>query len=277
MTVQTPAAPAAPPPSTRRSPDRSTRRSAPLRDVATMSRREARRSIRSVDGIITAFALPVMIMVVFVVIFGGAISGGTGDYIDYVVPGVLVMCLGMNSATAATAVAQDMTSGTIDRFKTLPIFSPSALWGHVVASVVRNLASAVLVVAVALALGFRPDAGPAGWLGFVAFATFAIVTFTWVSAVLGLVMSVDSSQSVTMIFLFVPYLSSGFVPVETMPDWLHGFAENQPFTPIIETVRGLLTGNLETSTLLAACAWLTGFLAVSLVAGSLLYRRRRAR
>ncbi|MFV2143739.1 ABC transporter permease [Isoptericola sp. G70] len=274
MTTTTPAAPpAASTAPTRRSPHRH----APLRDVATMSWREARRSIRSVDGIITAFALPVLIMVVFVVIFGGAISGGSGSYIDYVVPGVLIMCLGMNSATAAAAVAQDMTSGTIDRFKTLPIFSPSVLWGHVVASVVRNLASAVLVVLVALALGFRPDAGPAGWLGLVAFATFAIVTFTWISAVLGLVMSVDSAPSLNMLFLFVPYLSSGFVPVETMPDWLHGFAENQPFTPIIETVRGLLMGNLETSTLLVACAWLAGFLALSLVAGSLLYRRRTAR
>lgn len=277
MTTETTAAPAAPPAHPHRSDHRGAPRNAPLRDVATMSRREARRSIRSIDGIITAFALPVMIMVVFVVIFGGAISGGASNYIDYVVPGVLIMCLGMNSATAAVAVAQDMTSGTIDRFKTLPIFSPSVLWGHVIASVVRNLASAVLVVLVALALGFRPDAGLVGWLGFLAFATFAIVTFTWISAVLGLVMSVDSSQSVNMIFLFVPYLSSGFVPVETMPDWLHGFAEHQPFTPIIETMRGLLMGTLDTSTLLAACAWLAGFLALSLVAGSLLYRRRTAR
>lgn len=250
---------------------------APLRDVATMSRREGRRSIRSVDGIITAFALPVMIMIVFVVIFGGAIGGVTGEYIDYVTPGVLVMCLGMNSATAAVAVAQDMTSGTIDRFKTLPICSLSALWGHVVASVVRNLASVALVVAVALALGFRPDAGPTGWLGFLAFAAFATVTFTWLSVVLGLVLSVDSAPSVNLIFLLVPYLSSGFVPVETLPGWLHGFAEHQPFTPVIETVRGLLTGTFEPSTLLVACAWLAGFLALSLLAGSRLYRRRTAR
>jgi ABC-2 type transport system permease protein len=274
MTTQTPAAPPTQP---QRGDHRDNHRSAPLRDVATMSRREARRSLRSVDGIVTAFALPVLIMIVFVVIFGGAISGGSGDYIDYVVPGVLVMCLGMNSATAAIAVAQDMSTGTIDRFKTLPIFSPSALWGHVIASVVRNLASAVLVVAVALALGFRPDAGLVGWLGLLAFATFAIITFTWISAVLGLVMSVDSAPSVNMIFLFVPYLSSGFVPVETMPDWLHGFAEHQPFTAIIETVRGLLMGALGTATLLTALGWLLAFLLASLAAGAVLYRRRTAR
>ncbi|MFE7406295.1 ABC transporter permease [Isoptericola sp. NPDC057559] len=251
---------------------------APLRDVATMSRREARRSLRSIDGLITAFALPALIMTVFVVIFGGAISGGTGgDYIDYVVPGVLVMCLGMNSATAAMSVSQDMTTGTIDRFKTLPIFSSSALWGHTVASVVRNLASAAVVLLVAVAYGFRPDAGLGGWLGFVAFAVLAVLTFTWISVTLGLVLSVEASQSVNMIFLFVPYLSSGFVPVETMPDWLHGFAEHQPFTPIIESVRGLLMGAADAGTIVTACAWLVGFLAASIVAGSVLYRRRTAR
>ena len=250
---------------------------APLRDVATMTRREARRSLRSIDGLVTAFALPVLIMIVFVVIFGGAISGGSGDYIDYVVPGVLIMCLGMNSATAAIAVAQDMTTGTIDRFKTLPIFGPSALWGHVIASVVRNLASAAVVILAALALGFRPDAGLGGWLGFFAFAALAVLTFTWISVTLGLVLSVDASQSVNMLFLFVPYLSSGFVPVDTMPDWLHGFAEHQPFTPIIESVRGLLMGAPDGGTIVTACVWLLAFLAASVVVGGVLYRRRTAR
>ncbi|MFD6137534.1 ABC transporter permease [Isoptericola sp. NPDC060257] len=251
---------------------------APLRDVATMTRREARRSLRSIDGLVTAFALPVLIMSAFVIVFGGAISGGTGgEYIDYVVPGVLVMCLGMNSATAATGVAQDMTTGTIDRFKTLPIFSSSALWGHVIASVVRNLASVVVVLLVAIAYGFRPEADLGQWLGFVGFAVLAVVTFTWLCVVFGLVLSVEASMSVSMIFLFVPYLSSGFVPVDTMPDWLHGFAEHQPFTPIIESVRGLLGGAPDAATIVTACVWLVGFLAASVVVGGVLYRRRTAR
>ncbi|MCA5892030.1 ABC transporter permease [Isoptericola sp. NEAU-Y5] len=253
------------------------RRGAPLRDVATMTRREARRSLRSVDSLINAFALPVLIMSVFVVIFGGAISGPGGGYIDYVVPGVLVMCLGMNSGSAAVAVAQDMTSGTIDRFKTLPIFSSSALWGHVFASVVRNLASAALVVLVAVAYGFRPGAALGDWLGFAAFAVLAVLTFTWISVTLGLVLSVEASMSVNMIFLFVPYLSSGFVAVETMPAWLHGFAEHQPFTPVIESVRGLLAGAPDAGTILTACAWLGGLLLASVLAGGVLYRRRTAR
>jgi len=270
-TTVLPARPArrAPAPRTRQSP------STALRDVRTMVVRETRRQLRSVDGLITAFVLPVMIMLVFVVIFGGAIGGD--DYIDYVVPGVLVMCLGFGSATAAVGVAQDMTSGTIDRFKTLPIFGPSALWGHVVASVVRNLASAVVVVGVALALGFRPDAGLGDWLGLVAFAVLAVLTFTWLSVALGLVLSVEASQSVNFLFLFVPYLSSGFVEIETMPSWLHGFAENQPFTPIIETFRGLLAGSPDATTVLTAVAWLVGFLVVSCATGSVLYRRRTAR
>ncbi|MBD8078983.1 ABC transporter permease [Cellulosimicrobium arenosum] len=248
-----------------------------VRDVRTMVARETRRQLRSVDGLVTALVLPVAIMLVFVVIFGGAISGGSGDYIDYVVPGVLVMCLGFGSATAATAVAQDMTSGTIDRFKTLPIFGPSALWGHVLASVARNLVSACTVVLVAVALGFRPDAGPLGWVGVVGFAVLAVLAFTWLSAALGLVLSVDASQSVNMLFLFVPYLSSGFVPVDTMPTWLHGFAEHQPFTPIIETLRGLLSGSGDGATAAAATAWLAGTLIVSTTAGSILYHHRTAR
>jgi ABC-2 type transport system permease protein len=246
-----------------------------LRDVRTMVVRETRRQLRSIDGLITAFVLPVMIMLVFVVIFGGAISGD--DYIDYVVPGVLVMCLGFGSATAAVGVAQDMSSGTIDRFRTMPIFGPSTLWGHVVASIGRNLASAVVVVAVAYALGFRADAGLADWLGLVAFAVLSVLTFTWLSVVLGLVLSVEASQSVNFIFLFVPYLSSGFVPIDTMPSWLHGFAEHQPFTPIIESFRGLLSGAPDATTILTAVAWLVGFLVVSCVAGAVLYRRRTAR
>jgi len=249
---------------------------APLRDIGTMARREARRTLRSVDGLITAFVLPVMVMLVFVVIFGGAIQQD-GGYIDYVVPGVLVMCLGMGSATAAVAVAQDMASGTIDRFRTLPIFGPSTLWGHVIASVVRNLASAVVVIGVALALGFRPDAGPGDWIAFTGFAVLAVLTFTWLSAALGLVLSVEAAQSVNFIFLFIPYMSSGFVPVETMPEWLHGFATHQPFTPIIETMRGLLAGSADGGTVTTALAWLLGVLLVSVVAGGVLYRRRTAR
>jgi len=247
-----------------------------LRDITTMSAREIRRTLRSVDGLITAFAIPVAIMLVFVVIFGGAIDD-TGDYINYVVPGTLILCLGFGSAATATAVAQDMTSGTIDRFKTLPILGPAPLWGHVVASVVRNLASAVVVLAVAVALGFRPGADPLGWVAVVGYVVLTVLAFTWICAAAGLVLSVDATQALNSVFLFLPYLSSGFVAVGTMPTWLHGFADNQPFTPIIEALRGLMAGSVDASTLWTAIAWLGGFLLVSITLGSLAYRRRTAR
>jgi ABC-2 type transport system permease protein len=247
-----------------------------IRDISTMAAREIRRTLRSVDGLITAFAIPVAIMLVFVVIFGGAIDS-TGDYINYVVPGTLVLCLGFGSAATATAVAQDMTSGTIDRFKTLPILGPAPLWGHVIASVLRNLASAVVVLGVAVALGFRSDADLLGWVAVVGYVVLTVLAFTWICAAAGLVLSVDATQALNSVFLFLPYLSSGFVAVGTMPDWLHGFADNQPFTPIIEALRGLMSGSVDTSALWTAVAWLVGFLVVSITLGSLAYRRRTAR
>ncbi|GGF29556.1 ABC transporter permease [Subtercola lobariae] len=251
-------------------------RSNPIADIAAMVAREARRTVRSVDGLVSAFAIPVCIMLVFVVVFGGAIETD-GKYIDYVVPGILVLCLGFGSASTATAVAQDMTSGTIDRFKTLPIFGASVLYGHVIASVLRNLAACVPVLAVAVLLGFRPHADAAGWVAAIAFSVLIIVAFTWLSCVAGLVLSIDAANSITFVFLFLPYVSSGFVATDTMPSWLQGFANNEPFTPIIETLRDLLSGVAPGDALWQACAWLVGILVASVVLSMLLYRRTVAR
>ena len=249
----------------------------PLGDVGAMVGREIRRTLRSVDGLVTSFAIPVSIMLVFVVIFGGAIQND-GRYVEYVVPGTLILCLGFGSASTAVAVAQDMKSGTIDRFKTLPIFGPSVLFGHVVASVVRNIAASVPVVGVALLLGWRPAADLAGWIGAVAFGVLVIVAFTWLACAGGLVLSVDAAASINFVFLFLPYISSGFVPVDTMPAWLRGFANHQPFTPIIETLRDLLTGTaVPAGTLWPGMAWLAGILIVSYVAATALYRSRTRR
>jgi ABC-2 type transport system permease protein len=247
-----------------------------LADIGAMVAREMRRTIRSVDGLVTAFVIPVAIMLVFVVVFGGAIQSD-GEYIDYVVPGVLILCLGFGSAATAISVAQDMTSGTIDRFKTLPIFGPAVLFGHVIASVVRNLAACVPVMGVALLLGFRPEASPLGWLAAIGYATLTIIAFTWLACAAGLVLSVDAAASINFVFLFLPYVSSGFVPVDTMPAWLRGFAENQPFTPIIETLRDLLGGQAPGEAGWLALAWLVGILVVSYVAATVLYRTRTAR
>ncbi len=246
----------------------------PLAGIATMVRREMWRTLRSVDALITAFALPVLVMTAFVVIFGGAIAGDRGDY---VVPGVLVMCLGFGAATTAPAVAQDRTSGTIDRFRTLPIMASSVLWGHVLASTARNLATSVVVIGAAYAMGFRAGAGPAGWLALAGLAAALALTFSWLSATAGLILSVEASQSLSLVFLFLPYLSSGFVPIDTLPSWLHGFAEHQPFTPIIELVRRLAAGTSPSGVAGPALAWLGVVLVVSCTGGIMLFSRRSAR
>ncbi|WP_394768710.1 ABC transporter permease [Lacisediminihabitans sp.] len=241
-------------------------------DAGAMVARELRRTVRSVDSLVTALVIPVSIMLVFVIVFGGAIEGN-GDYINYVVPGTLVLCVGFVSASTAVAVAQDMTSGTIDRFKTLPIFAASPMIGHVVSSVIRNLATTAVVIGVALLLGFRPHADLGGWLAAVGFLVLAILGFTWISCAAGLALSVEAAGSVNFVFLFLPYLSSGFVPIDSMPDWLQGFARTQPFTPIIETARGLLSGTDVGGTGWSAVAWIVGFIVVGYAASVLLYRR----
>jgi ABC-2 type transport system permease protein len=246
----------------------------PLADVAAMTARELRRTVRSVDMLITSLVIPVSIMLVFVIVFGGAISRD-GTYINYVVPGTLILCSGFGSAITAVSVAKDMESGIIDRFRTMPIFGASVLVGHVVASILRNLASIAIVLAVAFALGYRPAATPAGWVLIALYLMLVIASFTWLSCAGGLVLSQEAAGSINFVFLFVPYVSSGFVAADTMPVWLQGFADNQPFTPIIETLRSLLNGTTPTNGWFAL-AWLVGFLLVSLVASIVLFRRRVA-
>ncbi|WP_246846414.1 ABC transporter permease [Humibacter ginsenosidimutans] len=244
-----------------------------ISDIVAMSGREIRRTLRSVDSLVTAFAIPVSIMLVFVVIFGGAIESD-GDYVNYVVPGTLVLCLGFGAAATAIGVAQDVATGTVNRIKTLPVMGSAVLHGHVVASVLRNLAAAVPVIGVALLLGFRPAAGVAGWIGVVLFCVAIIVAFTWLSVLGGLLLSVDAASSINFVFLFLPYLSSGFVPVDTMPSWLHGFADHQPYTPIIETLRDLMSGTAPGANLWVALAWLAGILIVGAVGSALVFGGR---
>jgi len=244
-----------------------------LTDILAMVDREFRRSLRSIDALMTSLLIPVSILLVFVVVFGGAIEQG-GDYITYVVPGILILCTGFGSAGTAVSVAQDMQSGTINRFKTLPIFGPSVLIGHVVASVIRNLVASLLVMIVAFALGFRSDAGIGDWLMATGLLVLVILAFTWLACLGGLVLSVDACNGINFVFLFLPYVSSGFVDPGTMPGWLQGFAKHQPFTPIIETLRAAMTGSDTGSNAWQALAWLVGILIVSYLGATALYRRR---
>lgn len=259
---------------TRPAPAATTNR--PLNDIGAMVGRETRRLLRSVDALVTALAIPVSIMLVFVVVFGGAIESD-GSYINYVVPGVLILCTGFGSAATAVSVAQDMHSGTFDRFKTMPIFGPAVLFGHVVASVVRNLVASAAVFGVALLLGFRPDATADRYILAALYLVLLITAFTWLSCAAGLLLSVDAAGSLNFVFLFLPYVSSGFVATNTMPAWLQGFATYQPFTPIIETLRSLLAGTPMGWYGWAAILWLGGIGLVSCVAATMIHRKRTAR
>ena len=245
----------------------------PLTDVGAMIARELRRMVRSVDMLITGLALPALIMCVFVIIFGGA-AERDGHYIQYVVPAILVLCAGFGSAITAVTVAKDMREGIIDRFRTMPIFGGSVLVGHVVASVARNLVASAIVIGVALLLGYRPEADLAHWIFAAIYLVFAITAFTWVCCAAGLLLSEEAAQSVNFVFLFLPYLSSGFVPIDTMPGWLHGFATTEPFTPIIETMRAFVNNTSPGTNGWLALAWLGGVLVVGYGCSLVLFRRR---
>jgi len=246
-----------------------------LLDSQVMTAREIRRSVRSIDALLTSLMLPVVILTMFVFVFGGAISTD-GHYINYVVPGIILLCAGFGSAATAVSVAQDMTTGTIDRFRTMPIFGSSVLVGHVAASVARNLVAGTIVIAFALLYGFRPTASPGQWLLAIALVVLFVLAFTWVACALGLVVGPEAANGLTFLMIFLPYVSSGFVPTATMPGVLQAFAAHQPITPIVETLRGLLMGTPMDGTAGPAVAWCIGILVVGYAAAARLYTRRRA-
>ena len=246
-----------------------------------MTGRALRLNWRNVDALLTALILPVMLMLLFVYLFGGAIHVGTA-YVNYVVPGVLVLCAGFGSALTAVRVCTDMTDGIVDRFRSMNVGGVAFLTGHVVASVVRNTISTLLVLGVAFAIGFRPHAGPAGLVAGGVLLAF-ILAISWLSAVIGLLAgSPDAANGATFAVLFLPYASSGFVPIATMPTWLRGFARHQPATPVIDAVRShLMSSSLMSqsagSSTWVALAWCGGILAVSAAASAYLFQRRAAR
>jgi ABC-2 type transport system permease protein len=246
----------------------------PMSDALTMSARSIRLSLRQVDALLTSLLLPVMLMLVFVELFGGAIRTGT-DYVTYVVPGVILLCAGFGSATTAVAVSQDMAGAIIDRLRSMDVGGPALLAGHVAAIVARNAASTGLVVGVAVVLGFRPTAGPLEWLAAAGILLAFMLGISWMAAAIGLVArSPEAANGFTFVVMFVPYASSAFAPVATMPAWLQGFAAHQPVTPVTETLRGLLLGGAVAHDAWVALAWCAGILGVSVAASAALFRRR---
>ncbi|MFE3945840.1 ABC transporter permease [Streptomyces sp. NPDC059118] len=236
------------------------------RDSRTMLRRNLKKALRYPSLTLTVVIMPLMMLLLFNYAFGTALGTGinqlptgSGDYIDYLAPGIILMAATSGALTTAISVCVDKTEGIVNRFRTMPISQASFLTGHVVGSVIQTMTSIALVIGVALLMGFRPDATPVEWLaavGLLALLTFAL---TWVCAGIGLVAkTVESASNIPMPLTFLPFLGSAIVPTDSMPTGLRWFAEYQPFTPIIETLRGLWLGTGIGSSAVIALAWCLG-------------------
>jgi ABC-2 type transport system permease protein len=243
-------------------------------DALTMSGRCLRLSRRNPEALLTSLMLPVMLMLLFVYLFGGAIQTGT-RYVTYVVPGLLLLCAGYGASITAVSVANDMRGGIVDRLRSLDVGGAAFLAGHVTASVARNAASNTLVLAVGLLIGFRPDADALEWVAAAGVLLAFVLALSWLAAVIGLLArSPEGANGFTFFVMFLPYPSSAFVPVDTMPSWIQGFAEHQPVTPVIETIRSLLLGTPAGSSPWQALAWCAALLTISITLAGVLFRRR---
>jgi ABC-2 type transport system permease protein len=250
-----------------------------LCDSRVMVTRCLRRSLRNPEAFFTALMLPIVLMLLFVYVFGGDLSTG-GRYVDYVVPGLIVLCAGFGAGTTAVAVATDMTNGIVDRIRSMPVVGSSLLIGHVIASLARNLVATTLVIAVALGIGWRPTGSPVRWAATIGMIVLFVLALSWLAAGVGLLArTAEAATSFTMVLMFIPYVSTAFVPAHTMPTVLGDFARYQPFTPIIETMRGLWMGHTSTGVAVGheaiiAIAYCAAILAVSTAGASWLFRHR---
>jgi ABC-2 type transport system permease protein len=245
-------------------------------DSAAMVGRSVRHTVRNLESLLMSVILPVLLMLMFVYVFGGAIDP-SGNYADYVVPGIILLCTGYGAASTAVDVARDMAEGVVDRFRSMPILSSAVLTGHVVASVARNTLATLLVIGVAFLTGFRPDAGAVEWLAVVGLLLLWVLALSWVAVCFGLLArTVEGANGFTFLVLFLPYVSSAFVPVHTMRAGLRAVAAHQPVTPVTETLRGLLLGTPIGSYGWQALAWCAGLFLAATVAATILFRRRTA-
>jgi ABC-2 type transport system permease protein len=241
-----------------------------------MTKRSLRHTTRSVDTIITVVLTPIAILLLFVYVFGGALGKQTGgiDYVDYITPGVVIMTVASGIAYAAVRLSTDLQSGIISRFRTMPVTPSAVLNGQALSSTLSNLFSCFLVIMVALLVGFRSGADPAAWLGFFGLLALVILAATWLAMFFGLLAKTpEGAGAFSYILLLLIFISPSFVPTDSMTPWLRGFAENQPMTPIIETMRSLLTQGTAGPDLWAALAWAVGILIVSYALALSIYRR----
>ena len=254
-------------------------------DSSTMTRRSLRRIVRYPSMTVVLVGMPIVFLLLFVYVFGetlgaglGAGTAGRAGYADYVTPGILLITVAAAAQGTAISVALDMSAGLIARFRTMPITKSAVLIGHAVSSFLQTMVSLVLVLGVAVAVGFRPTAGFTGWLAAIGVLALFTLALTWLSVALGLVAKTPESASNLPTFLvLLPFLSSGFVPTDSLPGALRWFAEYEPFTPTIETLRGLLLGVPSAHTALLAVAWSIGITLASYLWATRLFDRRPAR
>lgn len=246
-----------------------------LSDSLAMTGRVLRYTTRSVDTIITVVAMPIMFMLLFVYVFGGAIHTGSTRYIDYIVPGILLMCTASGVAYTAFRLNNDITKGIFERFHSMPVAKSSILAGHVLTSLLFNAVSIALILLIACVLGFRSEAGLLAWLAIAGILLLCTLALTWIAVTFGLLArSAEGASVFSYVLLVLLFISSGFVPTDTMPHGLELFAENQPMTAIINAVRSLMFNRPIGDSALLAVAWCMGILILFFLAAMRTYRRR---
>ena len=244
-------------------------------DTALLTGRSLRHITRSVDTIITTAITPIAILLLFVYVLGGAIETGTDNYVDYVLPGIILIAIASGIAYTAVRLFTDLQGGIFERFHSMPIVRSSVLWAHVLTSLVSNALTVVIIVVVGLAMGFRTSAGPLAWLAVVGILALFTLALTWVAVIAGLsAKTVDGAAGFSYPLIFLPFISSAFVPTDTMPGPVRVFAENQPVTAIVNTIQQLFAGEPVGSDIWVALAWCVGILVIAYVFAMRVYRRK---
>jgi ABC-2 type transport system permease protein len=243
-------------------------------DTAALLGRSLRHISRSPDTIITTAIMPIAFLLLFVYVFGGAIETGADSYVDYLLPGILLITIASGISYTAYRLFQDVSGGILERFQAMPIARSSVLWAHVLTSLVANLISLVVVVGVAVLIGFRPSAGIVGWLAVAGILMLFTLALTWLAVIPGLTAkSVDGASAFSYPLVFLPFVSSAFVPTQTMPAPVRWFAEHQPVTAIVDTIRDLFTRQPVGTDIWVALGWCLGILVVAYVVATVSYRR----
>jgi ABC-2 type transport system permease protein len=244
-------------------------------DTAVLLGRSLRHITRSIDTIITTAITPIALMLLFVYVFGGAIRAGTDNYVNYLVPGIMLIAIASGIAYTALRLFTDMSSGIFERFQSMPIGRSSVLWAHVLTSLVSNGITVVIIVLVALLMGFRTSAGLLAWLAVAGILALFTLALTWVAVIAGLAAkSVDGATGFSYPLIFLPFISSAFVPTDTMPGPVRVFAEHQPVTSIVNTIQDLFVERPVGNDIWVALAWCVGLLVLAYLGAMATYRRK---